>query len=433
MKPATAALHAGFRSDPATKAVSVPIYQNVAYELDGDLGHIADIYNVRADGYTYTRIINPTARALERRWAAVEGVPDSLATASGQAATFTAIANLIGREPGGNVVTSPYLYGNSWNLLHNTFRRLGIEARVADPLDPPSFEALIDDRTICLFGEVLSNPKLVPFPVAEIAEIGRRRGVPLLIDNTTTPLVCRPRDKGAALSTYSATKYIGGHGTTVAGLIVDNAVFDFAGQPERFPLFSGPDDGHGNILWSEAVDDVDDLGGSAYLLKARMTWIRDTGGAIAPFNAFQMIQGIETLPLRMARHSENAAIVADMLSRHPKVEHVTYPGLFAGREREIVDDTLSGEYGHGAMLMFDVIGGEPAGRRLVTAVELLYHVSNVGDARTLITHPVSTTHTTMPREARERAGIFDGSIRLCVGLEDPDDIIRDLERALGQV
>lgn len=433
MKRETAVLHAGFRSDPATRAVSVPIYQNVAYELEGDLGHIADVYNVRADGYTYTRIINPTNRALERRWAAVEGAPDSLATASGQAATFTAIGNLIGHGPGGNVVTSPYLYGNSWNLLHNTFRRMGIEARVADPLDPASFERQIDDRTLCLFGETLSNPKLVPFPIAEIAEIGRRHGVPLIIDNTTTPLVCRPGERGAAITTYSATKYIGGHGTTVAGLVVDAGRFDFAAQPERFPLFSGPDDAHGNILWSDAIGDVDDLGGSAYLLKARMTWVRDTGGAIAPFNAFQLIQGIETLPLRMARHSENAAQVADMLSRHPKVERVTYPGLFGGREREIVDDTLSGDYGHGAMLMFDVIGGEPAGRRLVTHVQLLYHVSNVGDARSLITHPVSTTHTTMPREAREKAGIFDGSIRLCVGLEHPDDIIRDLERALEHV
>lgn len=433
MKRETAALHAGFRNDPATKAVSVPIYQNVAYELDGDLGHIADIYNVRADGYTYSRIINPTNRALERRWAGVEGAPDSLATASGQAATFTAIGNLIGHEPGGNVVTSPYLYGNSWNLLHNTFRRLGIEARVADPLDPESFARQIDDRTICLFGEVLSNPRLMPFPVAEIAEIGRRHGVPVVIDNTTTPLVCRPGERGAAVATYSATKYICGHGTTVAGLLVDTGVFDFSAHPERFPLFSGPDDAHGNVLWSEAINDVSDLGGSAYLLKARMTWVRDTGGAIAPFNAFQLIQGIETLPLRMTRHSESAAEVADMLSRHPKVERVIYPGRFTGREKEIVDDTLSGDYGYGAMLMFDVIGGEPAGRRLVTNVELLYHVSNVGDARTLITHPVSTTHTTMPREAREAAGLFDGSIRLCVGLEHPDDIIRDLERALDQV
>lgn len=430
--PETAVLHAGYRHDPATKSVCVPIYQNTAYELDGDLSKIADVYNVKADGFTYTRIINPTTRALERRFAAIDHGVDSLAVASGQAASFLALVNLVSGEGGGNIVTSPFLYGNTWNLLHNSFKRLGIEARVADPRDPASFEARIDDRTICLFGECVSNPRLVPLPVREIAEIGRRHGVPLVVDNTTTPLVCSPGRMGAALTTYSATKYVCGHGTTLGGLVVDHGSFDYVASPDRFPLLSGPDEAHGDILWQDAVRHLDDLGGSAVLLKARMTWLRDTGACISPFNAFQLIQGIETLPLRMKRHCDNAMIVAEMLAKHPKVLSVTYPGLFTGRDRDVAQEIFDPAYGFGAMLMFDV-GSAAAGRKLIEAVRLIYHVSNVGDARTLITHPVSTTHTTVPREKRLAAGIGDGSIRLCVGLEHSDDIIRDLERALAEL
>lgn len=428
----TAALHAGYRNDPTTKAVSVPIYQNVAYELDGDLSKIADVYNVAADGYTYTRIINPTTRALERRFAAIDRGADCLAVASGQAATFLALVNLCGREPGANIVTSKFLYGNSWNLLHNSFRRLGIEARSADPNDVASFESRIDDNTICLFGECISNPSLVPFPVRQLAEIGRRYGIPVVVDNTTTPLVCSPGKLGAAFSTYSATKYVCGHGTTLGGLIVDNGNFDFQHHPQRFPLLTGPDEAHGDILWHEAVRKVDELGNSAFLLKARMTWLRDTGGCASPFNSFQLIQGIETLSLRMHRHGENALAVAHMLRRHPKVRSVTYPAFFEGRQKEIASELFDPKYGHGAMLTFDV-GDARAGRRLIENVRLVYHVSNVGDARTLITHPVSTTHTTVPREKRLAAGIDDGTIRLCVGIEHQDDIIRDLERALAAV
>ncbi len=431
MKAETAALHAGYRSDPATKAVCVPIYQNTAYELDGDLSHIADIYNVRADGFTYTRIINPTTRVLERRFACLDGGKDSLAVASGQASSFLAFTNLLPGTTGANIVTSPYLYGNTWNLLHNTLKRLGVEARVADPMAPETFERLIDDSTICLFGECFSNPILIPLPVARLAEIGRRHGVPLVVDNTTTPLVCRPADRGAAIATYSATKYICGHGTTLGGLIVDYGTFDFAAQPARFPLLNGPDDAHGDLCWRDAVTHVNDLGGSAFLLKARMTWLRDTGGCISPFNSFQLIQGIETLPLRMRKHCDNAREIAEMLSRHPKVEKVAYPGLFTGRHKEFADDLCDPAYGYGAMIMFDVAGGAAAGRRLIENVRLMYHVSNVGDARTLITHPVSTTHTTVPKEKRLAAGIGDGSIRLCVGLEDVDDLIADLERGLA--
>lgn len=428
--PETAVLHAGFRNDPATKAVSVPIYQNTAYELEGDLSKIADIYNVKADGYTYTRIINPTTRALERRFAAVDRGVDSLAVASGQAATFLALVNLCSGQTGGNIVASKFLYGNSWNLLHNSFRRLGIEARSADPNDPASFEAQIDDRTIALFGECVSNPSLVPLPVRELAEIGHRHGVPLIVDNTTTPLVCSPARLGASFSTYSATKYICGHGTTLGGLIVDHGNFAFDNYPDRFPLMNGPDDAHGDILWHEAITHVNDLGNSAFLLKARMTWLRDTGACSSPFNSFQLIQGIETLPLRMRRHSENALAVAETLRGHPKVRAVIYPAFFEGRQKEVAAEIFDPKYGYGAMLTFDV-GDAAAGRKLIENVALAYHVSNVGDARTLITHPVSTTHTTVPREKRLAGGIDDGTIRLCVGIEHPDDIIRDLVDALA--
>ncbi|MES5485223.1 2-aminoethylphosphonate--pyruvate transaminase [Bradyrhizobium sp. INPA03-11B] len=427
----TAVLHAGYRRDPTTKAVAVPIYQNTAYELDGDLNHIADVYNVKADGFTYTRIINPTTRALERRYAAVDMGSDSLAVASGQAATFLAIVNLSSGEVGDNVVASPYLYGNTWNLLHNTLRRLGITVRTADPRRPETFEQAIDDRTICLFGEVVSNPCLIPLPVKQLAEIGRKHGVPLVVDNTTTPLVCRPSALGAAITTYSATKYICGHGTTLGGLIVDNGAFNYTGS-SRFPLFNNPDDAHGGIIWRNALQDIDDLAQSEFLLKARMTWLRDTGAAIAPFASFQLIQGLETLHLRMKQHCANAKIVASVLNEHPKVRRVFYPGLFEGADRETIDQTLNAEYGHGAMVMFEV-ENEQAGRKFIQNVDLMYHVSNVGDARTLVTHPVSTTHTTVPREKREAAGIFGGSIRLCVGIEDVNDIIKDLDKALSAI
>jgi O-acetylhomoserine (thiol)-lyase len=427
----TALLYAGYRHDPVTKAVAVPIYQSTAYELDGDLEKIADIYNVKEDGFTYTRIINPTTRILEKRFAAVDGAGDSLAVASGQAATFLAIANLCSGRPGDNVVASKYLYGNSWNLLFNTFKRLGIEARSADPREISSFESQIDGRTIAIFGEVFSNPCLVPFPVGALAEIGRRRGIPLVVDNTTTPLVCRPGTLGASLTTYSATKYICGHGTTLGGLIVDNGKCAFDGH-DRFPLFNEPDEAHGGIVWRDAVAKLGDLGASPYLLKARMTWLRDTGAAISPFSSFQLIQGLETLHLRMQRHCENAAAIADFLKRHPKVKRVSYPGLFTGRERELADELVDARVGYGAMIMFE-LDDEAAGRRFIQNIRLMYHVSNVGDARTLVTHPVSTTHTTVPKEKREAAGIFDGSIRLCVGIENVDDIVADIRRGLDAI
>ncbi|CTP93051.1 O-acetylhomoserine aminocarboxypropyltransferase/cysteine synthase family protein [Xanthomonas graminis] len=427
----TALLHAGYRHDPTTNAIAVPIYQTTAYELDDDLAAVSDIYNVKRDGFTYTRIINPTTRVLERRYAQVDNAADALAVASGQAATFLALVNLCSGRPGDNVVTSKYLYGNSWNLLFNTFKRLGIEARSADPHEPESFKRQIDDRTIALFGEVFSNPCVIPLPVSELAAIGKAHGIPLVVDNTTTPLVCRPGALGAAISVYSATKYICGHATTLGGLVVDNGNFAFD-DASRFPLLNGPDEAHGDICWQDAVRLLNDLGNSAYLLKARMTWLRDTGAAISPFASFQLIQGLETLSLRMQRHCENAASVASFLADHPKVRRVSYPGLATGRDRDLVDELVDVQVGYGAMIVFE-LDDEAAGRKFVQNIRLMYHVSNVGDARTLVTHPVSTTHTTVPKTQREAAGIFDGSIRLCVGIENIDDILDDIKRGLDAV
>ncbi|SMQ96913.1 O-acetylhomoserine aminocarboxypropyltransferase/cysteine synthase family protein [Xanthomonas fragariae] len=427
----TALLHAGYRHDPLTKAIAVPIYQTTAYELDGNLAKTADIYNVKKDGFTYTRIINPTTRILERRYAKVDGAADALAVASGQAATFLALINLCSGRPGDNVVVSKYLYGNTWNLFFNTFKRLGIEARSADPRELESFNRQVDDRTIAFFGEVFSNPCVIPLPVTKLAEIARSHGIPLVVDNTTTPLVCKPASLGAAISTYSATKYICGHGTTLGGLVVDNGNFAFDRSP-RLPLLNNPDDAHGGIRWHDAVRELEDLGASAYLLKARMTWLRDTGAAISPLSSFQLIQGLETLHLRMQRHCENAAVVACFLQSHPKVKRVSYPGLATGRERDIVDELVDARFGYGAMIMFE-LDDEAAGRAFIQNVRLMYHVSNVGDARTLVTHPVSTTHTTVPKSQREDAGIFDGSIRICIGIEDVNDLVNDIKRGLDTI
>lgn len=428
MKNETIALHHAFRSDPSTDAVSVPIYQTTAF-LQGDVDHTADVFNLRADGFTYTRILNPTTRVLEKRYAAIDRGVDSLATSSGQAATMLSILNIC--NSGDNIITSPYLYGNTWNLFKHTFRRLGIEVRVADPRDPKSFLKQTDEKTKCYFGEVLSNPLLIPFPVAYLSELGKINNVPVIVDNTITTNISYPLDIGAAISVYSATKYICGHGTTMGGLVVDGGKFDWKADPDRFPSLNNPDEAHNYKDWYEAIQLVDDLGESAYLLKSRMTWMRDMGACISPFNSFLLIQGLETLPLRMERHCANAEAVAEYLKSHEKVESIVYPKYFTGQDKEVVDDNF--EKGYGALVFFEVKGGVEAGKKFIQSLELFYHVANVGDARSLATHPASTTHTTIPREKRIQDGINDGSIRLCIGTEHIDDIIADLDQALSKV
>jgi len=420
--PETIALHAGYRSDPATNAVAVPIYQTTSYQFD-DTRHAENLFALVELGNIYTRIMNPTCAVLEERIAALEGGAAALAVASGQAASLFAIQNIC--QAGDNFVSSTDLYGGTWNLFANTLKTMGIEVRFVDPADPEAFRRATDERTRCYYAETLPNPKLQVFPIAEVAAIGRELGVPLIIDNTACPVLCRPFDHGAAVIVYSATKYIGGHGTSIGGLLVDGGNFDWEAHGDRFPGLTRPDPSYHGAIWTEAVKP---LGPIAYALKARVTLLRDLGAALSPFNAFQFIQGLETLPLRMREHCRNAAAVAGFLDEHPKVARVTYPGLMTGEARRRADAYLS--RGYGALIGFELSDGKEAGRRFIDALEMFYHVANIGDARSLAIHPATTTHSQLSAEDRLATGVSDGYVRLSVGIEHIDDILADLERAL---
>ena len=422
LHPDTLALHAGFRSDPATNAVAVPIYQTTAYQFR-DTEHASNLFALAELGNIYTRIMNPTNDVLEQRLAAMEGGAAALAVASGQSATTFAVLNLC--EAGDNFVTSTDLYGGTWNLFANTFKQMGIEARFADPADPESFRALTDDKTRCYYAETLPNPKLEVFPIKEVADIGRSIGVPLIVDNTAAPLICRPIEHGAAIVMYSTTKYIGGHGTSVGGIIIDSGTFDWEAHKERFPLLSRPDPSYHGAVWTEAVKP---LGPIAYILRARVILLRDFGSAMSPFNAFQFIQGVESLPVRMERHCSNAAKVANYLASNRQVSKVIYPGNHTGEVRQRADTYLSN--GYGALVGFELAGGKEAGQKFIDALELLYHVANIGDARSLAIHPASTTHSQLSVEDQAAAGVTPGYVRLSIGLEHADDIIADIAQAL---
>jgi O-acetylhomoserine (thiol)-lyase len=302
---------------------------------------------------------------------------------------------------------------------------MGIEVRFVDPADPQAFRRASDDRTRAYYAETLPNPKLQAFPITEVAAIGEDLGIPLIVDNTAAPIICRPFDHGAHIIVYSTTKYIGGHGTSIGGVIVDSGRFDWERHAERFPMLNQPDPSYHGAVWTEAVKP---LGPIAYILKARVTLQRDLGYAVSPFNAFQFIQGLETLPLRMREHCRNAAAVAEFLELHPAVERVIYPGLFEGEQRRRAETYLQGSFG--GLVGFEIAGGETAGRRFIDALELFYHVANIGDARSLAIHPATTTHSQLSPEDREATGVTDGYIRLSVGIEHIDDILRDLDQAL---
>lgn len=422
--PETLALHAGHRADPATGAVAVPIYQTTSYQFR-DTAHAANLFALKELGNIYTRIMNPTADAFEQRVAALEGGAAALAVASGQAASTFAILNLC--QAGDNFITSTDLYGGTWTLFANTLKNVGIEARFVDPADPENFRRAIDDRTRCIYAETLPNPKLNVFPIKEVADIGREYGVPLIMDNTAAPILCRPIEHGAAVVMYSGTKWMGGHGTTIGGVVVDGGNFPWEKHAERFPLLTEPDPSYHGAVWTEAVKP---LGPIAYSLRMRVCLLRDMGAALSPFNAWQLIQGIETLPLRMRAHCENAAKVATFLERHPKVARVIYPGLQDGEFRRRADTYLKG--GYGGLVGFELEGGLEAGRRFIDALEMFYHVANIGDARSLAIHPASTTHSQLSPEDQLASGVSEGYVRLSVGIEHPDDILADLEQALAQ-
>jgi len=421
-RPETLALHAGWRADPTTGSVAVPIHQTTSYQFH-DTGHAANLFALKELGNIYTRIGNPTTDVLEQRVAALEGGVAALAVASGQAASTYAVLNLA--RAGDNIVTSTDLYGGTWNLFANTLKDLGIEVRFVDPTDPEGFRRATDDRTRAYYAEALPNPKLIPFPIAEVAAIGREVGIPLIVDNTAAPLLIRPFDHGAAIVVHSATKYIGGHGTSIGGVIVDGGNFDWEQFPERQPLLNTPDASYHGAVWAR---DIKPLGPIAYIIRARVILLRDIGAALSPFNAFQLIQGIETLPLRIARHSENAVKVAAYLSAHAKVSKVIHPSLFTGREKGLVDAYLKGD--KGGLVGFELTGGLEAGQTFINALKLFYHVANIGDARSLAIHPASTTHSQLSADQQAAAGVTPGYVRLSVGIEHIDDILADLTQAL---
>ena len=420
--PETIALHGGsHRADPNTGSVAVPIHQTTSFQFQ-DTGHAARLFGLAEMGNIYTRIMNPTCDALETRIAQLEGGVAALAVGSGQAATAFCVLNLC--EAGDNIVSSTDLYGGTWNLFANTLKQFGIEVRFADPSDPENFRRATDARTRCYYAETLPNPKLQVFPIAEVAAIGREIGLPLIMDNTAAPVICKPLTLGAAVVMHSTTKWIGGHGTSIGGIVVDGGNFDWEKWGDRFPTLNKPDPSYHGAVWTQAVKP---LGPIAYIIRMRTCLLRDLGAPMAPFNAFMFLQGLETLPLRMERHCENATKVATYLAGHPKVASVTHPSLFTGEAARRAA-ILKG--GFGSLMGFELKAGAEAGKTFIEALKMFYHVANIGDARSLAIHPATTTHSQLTAEEQAMSGVTPGYVRLSIGIEHIDDIIADLAQAL---
>ena len=415
----TLTLHAGQQPDPTTGARATPIYQTAAYVFKSP-NHAASLFNVERAGHVYSRITNPTNAVLEERIAALEGGVGAIATASGQAACHLAIATLMGA--GSHIISSRSIYGGTHNLLDYTLRRFGIDTTFVDPRDPGAFADAIRPQTRLLFGETLGNPGLEVLNIPEVAAIAHQNGLPLMIDSTfTTPYLCRPFDLGADIIFHSATKFLSGHGVVIGGLLVDSGGFDWQASG-KFPTMTEPYAGFHNMNFAE------EFGPAAFISRARKEGARDFGACMSPTTAFQVLQGMETLPLRMQQHVENTRKVVAFLSDHDAVEWVTYPELPEHPDHELAKNILP--RGCGAVFSFSVKGGRAAGQRFIEKVELLSHLANVGDAKSLVIHPASTTHHRMDTAALEAAGISEGLIRLSVGLEDPEDLLQDLEGAL---
>jgi len=416
----TLSLHAGQETaDSATNARAVPIYQTSSYVFDSP-EHAADLFALKQFGNIYTRIMNPTQDAFERRVAALEGGVGALATASGQAAETFAILNIAGA--GDEIVSSASLYGGTYNLFHYTLPKLGVTTHFVDSRDPENFRAKINDKTKALYAEILGNPRLDTLDIEAVAGIAHEYGIPLIIDNTlATPYLVQPFKHGADIIVHSATKFIGGHGTSIGGVIVDSGKFDWAASG-RFPGLVDPDPSYHGVSYVGA------LGPLAYIIKARVQLLRDLGAATTPFNSWLFLQGLETLPLRMERHSENALRVARFLESHPAVEWVSYPGLESHPQHHLARKYFT--HGYGAILGFGIKGGLEAGKKLIRHVELFSHLANVGDAKSLIIHPASTTHSQLTPEEQLETGVTPEFIRLSVGLETVDDLVDDLDQAL---
>ncbi|MEY3954231.1 MAG: hypothetical protein RLZZ397_1111 [Pseudomonadota bacterium] len=419
----TQSVHAGYVPDPTTKAVVPPIYQTVAYAFDS-AQHGADLFDLKVAGNIYTRIMNPTQSVLEARVAALEGGIGALALASGQAAITYAIQTI--SEAGDNIVSASTLYGGTFNLFAHTLPQYGIEVRFANPDNPSSFEPLIDARTKAIYCESQGNPRGNITDMAALAEIAHRHGIPLIVDNTVpTPYLCRPFEYGADIVVHSLTKYMGGHGTSVGGAIVDSGKFPWAEHKARFKRLNEPDVSYHGVVYTEA------LGAAAFIGRARVVPLRNMGAAISPFNSFLILQGIETLPLRMERICDNTLAVAQYLEKHPKVRWVNYAALPSHAHHGLAKKYMKGKAS--GLLTFGVQGGRAAGERFLDALQLFTRLVNIGDVRSLATHPASTTHRQLSPAELEASGVTEDTVRLCVGIEHIDDLKADLEQALAQV
>ena len=420
LKLETIALHGGQEADSATGSRAVPIYQTTSYQFKST-DHAANLFGLREFGNIYTRIMNPTTDVLEKRIALLDGGVGALAVSSGQAASTLAILNIA--QAGDEIVSADNLYGGTYNLFHYTFPRLGIKVKFVKSNDLNAFQKAITPRTKAIYAESIGNPKLDVADLEGIANVAHKNGIPFVLDNTVSPYLLRPIDYGVDIVVYSATKFIGGHGTSVGGLIVDSGKFDWANG--KFPLISEPDPSYHGLNFIEALKP---MGNIAYIIKARVTLLRDLGPAMSPFNAFLFLQGLETLHLRMPRHSENALAAAKYLSAHPKVSWVNYPGLKSSPEQERVRKYLP--KGAGAILGFGIKGGLEAGKKFIDSLELISHLANVGDAKTLAIHPATTTHQQLSPAEQLATGVTPDFIRLSIGIEHIDDIIADIGQAI---
>ena len=420
----TLSLHAGQRPDPTTGARAVPVYNSTSFVFDGT-EHAAELFDVQRAGHLYSRLSNPTVAVFEERMAALEGGVGAVATASGMAALHLVVGTLL--SAGDHIVSSRSLYGGSYNLLEHTLRRFGIETTFVDAVDPQEVAKALRPETRLVYGETIGNPRMDVLDFERVGQVAHDAGVPLVIDSTfATPFLCRPLELGADIVLHSATKFLGGHGVTLGGVVVDSGRFDWAaaGGGSHFPTMVEPSPGYHGIRFAEH------FGPLAFVMKARLEALRDFGACLNPQAAFYLLQGLETLPLRMTRHCENAQAVAEFLDEHEAVSWVSYPGLESHPQRELVKKTLP--KGAGAMMTFGIKGGRGAGRRFIEALELFSHLANVGDAKSLVIHPGSTTHQQMTDEELEAAGVGADMVRLSVGLEDEADLLADLGRALAR-
>lgn len=421
MKLETLAIHAGYSPDPTTKAVAVPIYQTTSYAFDSTQ-HGADLFDLKVPGNIYTRIMNPTNDVLEQRVAALEGGVGGLAVASGMAAITYAIQTLA--EVGDNIVSVAKLYGGTYNLFAHTLPRQGIEVRFAAHDDIAALESLIDKRTKAVFCESIGNPSGNIIDIAALAAAAHRHGVPLIVDNTVaTPALCRPIEHGADIVVHSLTKYIGGHGTTVGGIVIDGGRFPWADNAERFPLLNTPDPSYHGVVYTEA------FGPAAFIGRCRVVPLRNMGAALSPMNAFQILMGLETLALRMERHCENALKVAHYLQQHPQVSWVQFAGLPDHPEHTLAQRYMGGV--PASILSFGIKGGQEAGARFIDALQLIVRLVNIGDAKSLACHPATTTHRQLNDEELAKAGVPRDMVRLSIGIEHIDDILADLTQALA--